>query len=90
MTTEQAALTKCERLFLAAVTLWDKPVTGCTTEDLANTLQHNIFHTGQYLERLHAKGMLRRRQTQRHDRWWPTKAGIDTLEPVIDTLEPVE
>lgn len=81
MTQPVSGLTKCERMILAAVTLWDTPVAGCTTDELVKVLQHNQPRTEQYLRQLHAKGMVRRRAGARTDRWWPTQAGINMLEP---------
>lgn len=75
-------LTKCERLILAAVTMWDSPIAGCTTTELVNDLQHNESRTEQYLGQLQAKGMIRRRRGPRADWWWPTPRGINTLEQV--------
>ncbi|WP_063003128.1 hypothetical protein [Nocardia salmonicida] len=80
MVVNSPALTRCETMILAAVVLWDKPIAGCTTEDLVKALQHNRSRTEQYLGQLHAKGMIRRRHGQRTDRWWPTARGISALE----------
>ncbi|MFD3701582.1 hypothetical protein ACFWUP_00390 [Nocardia sp. NPDC058658] len=82
MNDNSSELTKCERLVLAAVALWDKPIAGCSTEELAKALQHNEPRTEQYLAQLHGKGMIRRRHGPRSDRWWPTLRGINALEPL--------
>ena len=75
-----SALTKCERWMLGAVALWPQPVQGCTTEQLADSLNHSQPHTENYLRSLHAKGMVRCRGGKR---WWPTRAGLNTLEPIL-------